>query len=256
MKRSFYTLLVATAISLPLAAFAQTGPLSGTSSTAPTTSGPGAAPAPATTANTSIDTTAGSVARSTNAAAGETGVGIQSGANLATGAGAVPNEPSTPAPADVTAPAAPAATATSAPAAPSPTAPAEATVNTNTTMPAAETTATPAQAQPQTESAPHSAESHANNEAMPVKRTAKMEKPDVSKDTIVKIQESLIAQGQMKGRADGAWGPMTAKALRKYQAANGLKASGKIDADTLNKMGLQMGVTGEATVQPAAAQGQ
>lgn len=264
MKRSFYTLLVATALTLPAAGvMAQTGPLSGTAS--PAATGVDAS------ANTSVDTTAGSVARSTGTASGETGVGIQSGASLATGAGTgeAPTAPAAPATAE--APAAATATATTeaapaAPAAPATETPAEPSVNANTTVPADATAPTPAEAAtavPAEAPAATTAEAPAPEATteMTAAATAKAatHKPDLSKATVMKIQESLNAQGLLKSRADGVWGPRTAKALRQYQNANGLKASGKVDADTLNKLGLAMSagtasqghVTAEGAVKAA-----
>ena len=53
-------------------------------------------------------------------------------------------------------------------------------------------------------------------------------------------QQALQTNGQDPGPIDGHIGPKTKAALRAYQEANGLKATGKLDAETLQKLGVQM----------------
>ncbi len=53
------------------------------------------------------------------------------------------------------------------------------------------------------------------------------------------LQKALIAAGiQVPGGADGAFGNATKKALAAYQQANGLPATGSVDAATAEKLGL------------------
>lgn len=55
---------------------------------------------------------------------------------------------------------------------------------------------------------------------------------DGERETLRQAQQRLIALGILKGGADGAYGPKTEAALRKYQAENGLVESGHLDAAT------------------------
>lgn len=65
------------------------------------------------------------------------------------------------------------------------------------------------------------------------------------------LQSALIAAGiTVRGGADGAFGPATRTALIAYQRANGLPASGEVDAATAAKLGLG---TGGSTPAPSAA---
>lgn len=52
------------------------------------------------------------------------------------------------------------------------------------------------------------------------------------------IQQTLADAGFYKGTVDGLWGTQTRRALTSYQAANGLKATGKLNGPTLDKLGL------------------
>lgn len=65
------------------------------------------------------------------------------------------------------------------------------------------------------------------------------------------LQQNLADAGFYKGGVDGVWGPQTAKALRSYQAANGLRATGKLNSATIEKLGM---VESENDVAPAAGQ--
>jgi len=58
-------------------------------------------------------------------------------------------------------------------------------------------------------------------------------------DQVLKIQQRLHDQGYYVNKAiDGRWGPGTAAALRNYQRANNLAASGQLDAPTRTALGL------------------
>jgi peptidoglycan hydrolase-like protein with peptidoglycan-binding domain len=61
------------------------------------------------------------------------------------------------------------------------------------------------------------------------------------------LQRALIAAGiSVRGGADGVFGPMTAAALTTYQQANGLPATGVVDADVAARLSL-------TTAAPASA---
>lgn len=68
------------------------------------------------------------------------------------------------------------------------------------------------------------------------------------------LQSALIASGiAVRGGADGAFGPATRTALVAYQRANGLNASGEVDAATAAMLGL--GTGGSTPAPPAADSG-
>ena len=52
-------------------------------------------------------------------------------------------------------------------------------------------------------------------------------------------QSELKSRGYHAGAVDGVMGPQTIEALRRYQAANGLNVTGKVDKATLDSLGVQ-----------------
>ncbi len=58
--------------------------------------------------------------------------------------------------------------------------------------------------------------------------------------SVMQIQEKLKQQGFDVGETDGKWGPKTAEALKEFQQKEGLQASGELDQQTLDKLGVQM----------------
>jgi peptidoglycan hydrolase-like protein with peptidoglycan-binding domain len=70
-------------------------------------------------------------------------------------------------------------------------------------------------------------------------------------DRIREIQTALQKDGSYEGEPNGRWDSATMDAMRKYQDKNGLNASGKIDAPTLNKLGLGSGTAGKGAPVPA-----
>ena len=62
-----------------------------------------------------------------------------------------------------------------------------------------------------------------------------------AKEDIKKAQEALKGKGNDPGPADGVMGPQTQKALRAFQSANGLKTSGRLDAETAKALGVEKG---------------
>jgi peptidoglycan hydrolase-like protein with peptidoglycan-binding domain len=53
-----------------------------------------------------------------------------------------------------------------------------------------------------------------------------------------KVQEALKAKGNDPGPIDGRMGPKTRAALKEYQQASGLKATGQLDSQTAEKLGV------------------
>jgi len=58
------------------------------------------------------------------------------------------------------------------------------------------------------------------------------------------IQSALARGGYYPGNLNGKWDARTQEALRRFQAANGLPATGKLDALSLQKLGLGSDVAG------------
>ena len=58
------------------------------------------------------------------------------------------------------------------------------------------------------------------------------------KQEVKSAQEALKAKGYDAGASDGAMGPRTRAALRNFQKAEGLRATGRLDADTRSKLGV------------------
>lgn len=52
------------------------------------------------------------------------------------------------------------------------------------------------------------------------------------------VQEALKAKGNDPGPIDGRMGPKTLAALKAFQEANGLKATGQLDNQTAEKLGI------------------
>ncbi len=53
-----------------------------------------------------------------------------------------------------------------------------------------------------------------------------------------KVQEALKAKGNDPGPIDGKMGPKTRAALKEFQQASGLKATGQLDSQTAEKLGV------------------
>ena len=66
-------------------------------------------------------------------------------------------------------------------------------------------------------------------------------------DTIRQAQQALNEKGFDVGSPDGHAGPKTAKALKKFQQAQGINPSGSLDGQTLAALGVQGG--GSASAQ-------
>ena len=69
------------------------------------------------------------------------------------------------------------------------------------------------------------------------KMTKKMAKKATPSKSVMALQEALN-HGGAKLKIDGFMGKQTRAALKKYQSANGLKATGKVDKATKAKLGV------------------
>ena len=66
------------------------------------------------------------------------------------------------------------------------------------------------------------------------------------------VQEALKDKGHDPGAVDGIMGPKTKQALRDYQKAEGLKATGNLDSETASKLGVQT-TSAADSASPAAS---
>jgi hypothetical protein len=71
-------------------------------------------------------------------------------------------------------------------------------------------------------------------------------------DRIKEIQTALQREGAYSGQPTGKWDTATSEALRKYQTDNGFAPTGKIDALSLNKLGLGSDTAGKGAPVPTA----
>lgn len=69
-------------------------------------------------------------------------------------------------------------------------------------------------------------------------------------DRISEIQEALAQKGAFSGTPSGKWDDSTVEAMKKFQSSNGLNATGRLDAPTLQKLGLGSMTAGVAAPIP------
>lgn len=69
-------------------------------------------------------------------------------------------------------------------------------------------------------------------------------------ERISEIQQALAKNGAFSGQPSGKWDDSTADAMRRFQAARGLNPTGKLDALTLNQLGLGSATAGVAPPTP------
>jgi len=69
-------------------------------------------------------------------------------------------------------------------------------------------------------------------------------------DRITEIQQALAKDGSYSGEPSGKWDDSTVAAMKKFQDAHGLNSSGKLDAKTLQQLGLGSQTTGVAAPMP------
>jgi murein L,D-transpeptidase YcbB/YkuD len=72
-------------------------------------------------------------------------------------------------------------------------------------------------------------------------------------DRISEIQAALVKAGAYSGDPSGKWDDSSISAMKKFQQENGLEPSGKLDALTLQKLGLGSDIAGRAAPRPVAA---
>lgn len=71
-------------------------------------------------------------------------------------------------------------------------------------------------------------------------------------DRIREIQSALAREGAYSGEPNGKWDPASVEAMKRFQASHGLSPTGKLDALSLQKLGLGSGVAGLAAPRAPA----
>jgi len=100
---------------------------------------------------------------------------------------------------------------------------------------------------PQSASSTSHASSKSKRKPSKKKRTAAHRRPSQmapTPDRISDIQSALARGGYYKGESNGKMDPDTVDAVQRFQAANGLDTTGKLDALTLQKLGLGSDIAG------------
>lgn len=62
---------------------------------------------------------------------------------------------------------------------------------------------------------------------------------NITPATVREVQQALSRQGYFSGQADGNWSEQAEQALREFQRAQGLEATGQFDQRTLAALGLR-----------------
>jgi len=71
-------------------------------------------------------------------------------------------------------------------------------------------------------------------------------------ERISEIQTALSHGGYYTGDPTGKWDASTVSALQKFQSANGIEPTGKLDAPSLQKLGLGSDIAGVSAPRPPA----
>jgi peptidoglycan hydrolase-like protein with peptidoglycan-binding domain len=71
---------------------------------------------------------------------------------------------------------------------------------------------------------------------------------------ITEIQTALERRGYYQGDPNGKWDSNTVSAMQKFQSENGLESSGKINALSLQKLGLGSSIAGVSAPKPIQPQ--
>lgn len=69
-------------------------------------------------------------------------------------------------------------------------------------------------------------------------------------DRISEIQTALAKDNSFTGKPNGKWDAATVEAMKRFQESHGLNPSGKLDAKTLQKLGLGSQTAGVAPPVP------
>jgi peptidoglycan hydrolase-like protein with peptidoglycan-binding domain len=76
-----------------------------------------------------------------------------------------------------------------------------------------------------------------------------------NKEQVKAVQQARKEKGHDPGSVDGVMGPKTQAALKEFQDKEGIKASGRLDAETMSKLGVQAkaGASSDSSSSPSAS---
>jgi murein L,D-transpeptidase YcbB/YkuD len=72
-------------------------------------------------------------------------------------------------------------------------------------------------------------------------------------DRISEIQQALAKNGAFTGNPNGKWDAPTVDAMKRFQESHGLNPTGKLDAKTLQQLGLGSATAGVAAPPPVSS---
>ena len=93
-----------------------------------------------------------------------------------------------------------------------------------------------------------SSASHAKRSRRSSRRERAQKAP--TPDRISEIQQALAKDGSFTGKPNGKWDAAAVEATRKFQETHGLNPTGKLDAKTLQQLGLGSQTAGVAPPMP------
>lgn len=86
----------------------------------------------------------------------------------------------------------------------------------------------------------------------PARRVTTRGQAAPTRERIVEIQEALGREGFYAGKPSGKWDADTTQAMKNFQTAKGLTPTGKLGAQSLQKLGLGSEIAGRGAPLPAA----
>ncbi len=101
---------------------------------------------------------------------------------------------------------------------------------------------------PTTSTTPVHHKTHRKTRKHHVKKVSGQKAPTA--DRITEIQTALSRDGYYQGDPNGKWDSNTVAAVQKFQSAKGMDANGKLDAPTLQKLGLGSDIAGVSAPKP------
>jgi hypothetical protein len=87
------------------------------------------------------------------------------------------------------------------------------------------------------------------------RRSREVKQKAPTADRISEIQSALSRGGYYQGDPNGRWDSSTISAMRKFQSASGLDPTGKLDALSLQKLGLGSDIAGVSAPKPVPPPG-
>jgi peptidoglycan hydrolase-like protein with peptidoglycan-binding domain len=75
----------------------------------------------------------------------------------------------------------------------------------------------------------------------------------LSRDELRQAQQKLKDKGDYKGAVDGKAGPQTAQAVKDFQKQNSLRQTGRLDQQTLSKLGVNTTEGSGSSMPPSGA---